>query len=271
MNNNEIPATIDGIAPRSRGDLYMIRLRICSVVMIACALLLGVPLSSAAAEAPDAARRQEIETIVREYLRAHPEIVTEALQEMERRDQEAQQKQRIETIRARLADLTQDPASPVGGNPKGTVTIVEFFDYQCGYCKREAAEMKKLLQADPDVRVVYKDLPILGPASVFAARAALAAQKQGKHEALHAALLETSERLTDQEVLRLAVQAGLNTAQLEKDMADPSVTAALDRNFQLQRALNIQGTPALIVGTEFVPGAANLDTLKELVARARKR
>jgi protein-disulfide isomerase len=159
----------------------------------------------------------------------------------------------------------------VGGNPKGAVTIVEFFDYQCGYCKREAAEMKKLLQADPDIRVVYKDLPILGPASVFAARAALAAQKQGKHEALHAALLETSEQLTDQGILRLAAEAGLNTAQLEKDMADQSVTAALDRNFQLQRALSIQGTPALIVGTEFVPGAANLDTLKELVARARKR
>lgn len=249
----------------------MLSLRTVSMAALVFGLLPAWPLSVSAADAPDAARRQEIETIVREYLRAHPEIVMEALQEMERRDQEAQQKQRAETIRARLADLTQDPASPVAGNPKGSVTIVEFFDYQCGYCKREAGEMKKLLQADPDVRVVYKDLPILGPASVFAARAALAAQKQGKHEALHTALLETSERLTDQEVLRLAAQAGLNTAQLEKDMADPSVTAALDRNFQLQRALNIQGTPALIVGTEFIPGAANLDTLKEMVARARKR
>ena len=249
----------------------MTSLRTLSMVSLVLALLLPWPLEVPAAERPDAARRQEIETIIREYLRAHPEVVMEALQEMERRDQDAQQRQRAETIRGRLADLTQDPASPVGGNPKGSVTIVEFFDYQCGYCKREAAEMKKLLQADPDVRVVYKDLPILGPASVFAARAALAAQKQGKHGALHTALLETSERLTDQEVLRLAAQAGSGTAQLEKDMADPSVTAALDRNFQLQRALNIQGTPALIVGTEFIPGAANLDTLKELVARARKQ
>jgi protein-disulfide isomerase len=249
----------------------MTSLRTLSMVSLVLALLLPWPLDVPAAEGPDAARRQEVETIIREYLRAHPEVVMEALQEMERREQDVQQRQRAETIRGRLADLTQDPASPVGGNPKGSVTIVEFFDYQCGYCKREAAEMKKLLQADPDVRVVYKDLPILGPASVFAARAALAAQKQGKHGALHTALLETSERLTDQEVLRLAAQAGLDTAQLEKDMADPSVTAALDRNFQLQRALNIQGTPALIVGTEFIPGAANLDTLKELVARARKQ
>jgi protein-disulfide isomerase len=197
--------------------------------------------------------------------------VTEALQEVERREQNAQQQQRAETIRARLTDLTQDPASPVGGNPKGAVTIVEFFDYQCGYCKREAEEIKKLLKEDSDVRVVYKDLPILGPVSVVAARAALASQKQGKHETLHAALIETSERLTEQGILQLAAGAGLDVGQLEKDMADASVAAALDRNFQLQRALNIQGTPALIVGTEFIPGAANLDSLKELVARARKR
>ena len=146
---------------------------------------------------------------------------------------------------------------------------MEFFDYQCGYCKRQEIELKTLLQADADIRLVYKDLPILGPASVFAARAALAAQKQGKHEALHAALMAASEKLTDQEVLRIAAQTGLDTVKLEKDMADPSVPEALDRNFQLQRALNIQGTPALIIGTELVPGAASLESLKALVARAR--
>ena len=123
----------------------MISLCTFSLAVLVATLLLAWPLEVSAAETPDAARRQEIETIVREYLRAHPEIVMEALQEMERRGQEAQQKQRVETIRARLAELTQDPASPVGGNPKGSVTIVEFFDYQCGYCKREAAEMTKLL------------------------------------------------------------------------------------------------------------------------------
>jgi len=196
-------------------------------------------------------------------------VVTEALQEAERREQEAQQKRAAEAIRAHLAQLTQDPGNPVGGNPQGRVTIVEFFDYQCGYCKREAVELTKLLQTDSDIRLVYKDLPILGPPSVFAARAALAAQKQGKHEALHAALMATSEGLTEQSVLQVATQAGLDIAQLEKDMGDPSVAATLDRNFRLQRALNIQGTPALIVGTELIPGAAGLETLKALVARAR--
>jgi protein-disulfide isomerase len=119
--------------------------------------------------------------------------------------------------------------------------------------------------------LVYKELPILGPTSVFAARAALAAQKQGKYEALHAALMAMNERLSEQGVLQLAAQVGLDVARLEKDMTDPSVAAALDRNFQLQRALNIQGTPALVIGMEFIPGAANLETLKVLVARARAK
>jgi len=247
----------------------MMPLRALIVTGLALSLVFPLFVKGEAAEAPDASRRQEIETIIREYLLAHPEVVTEALQEAERREQEAQRKRAAEAIRAHLAELTQDPGSPVGGNPQGRVTVVEFFDYQCGYCKREEVELKTLLQTDSDIRLVYKDLPILGPASVFAARAALAAQKQGKHEALHAALMAASQPLTDQEVLRIAAQVGLDAAKLEKDMADPSVSQALDRNFRLQRALNIQGTPALIVGTELIPGAASLETLKALVARAR--
>ena len=112
------------------------------VAGLAFALLLAFPLVAPAAESPEAARRQEIETVVQEYLRAHPEVVAEALQEMERREQEAQRKRAAEAVRAHLAELTQDPGSPVGGNPQGAVTIVEFFDYQCGYCKGEVVELK---------------------------------------------------------------------------------------------------------------------------------
>ena len=251
------------------GGILMTRRRISVTVGLTIALTFGLCASVRAGEAQDASRRQEIETVVREYLRAHPEVVLEALQEMERREQERQRAQRVEAIRAHLAQLTQDPGSPVGGNPQGRVTIVEFFDYQCGYCKRQVGELKKLLQTDADVRLVYKDLPILGPPSVFAARAALAARKQGKHEALHDALMATNEPLTEAVVLKVAAQSGLDVARLEKDMADPSVSEALDRNFQLQRALNIEGTPAVIVGTEFIPGAASFETLKALAARAR--
>jgi protein-disulfide isomerase len=249
--------------------MFMTFRRTSVAVGLTITLVLGLCVAGRAGEAPDASRRQEIETIIRDYLRAHPEVVLEALQEMERREQERQRAQRGETIRAHLVQLTQDPASPVAGNPQGRVTIVEFFDYQCGYCKRQEGELRKLLQTDADVRLVYKDLPILGPPSVFAARAALAARKQGKHDALHDALMATDEPLTEEVVLKVAAQSGLDIAQLTKDMADRSVSEALDRNFRLQRALKIEGTPALIVGIEFIPGAASLDTLKALVARAR--
>jgi protein-disulfide isomerase len=235
------------------------------------ALLFALPLGVLAAEAPDAARRQEVETIVQEYLRAHPEVVTEALREMERREQEAKKRRAAEAVRVHLAELTQDPGSPVGGNPQGAVTIVEFFDYQCGYCKKEAVELTKLLQTDPDIRMVYKDLPILGPVSLFAARAALAAQKQGKHGPFHDALMAATGNLTEQRVLQLAARVGLDAARLEKDMADPAVEQILARNTRLMEALGIQGTPALVIGTELVPGAMDLDSLRRLVAQARKK
>jgi len=238
------------------------------------AMLLARPgrmLAEEAPDSPDASRRQEIETIIREYLLAHPEVIADAIQELERREQEAQRKRATETVRAHLTELTQDPESPVGGNPGGSVTIVEFFDYQCGHCKREAIEIQKLLQSDTDIRLVYKELPILGPTSVFAARAVLAGRKQGKYETLHAALMATTERLTEQLVLQVAAEAGLDIPQLEQDMEDPSVAAALDRNFQLQRSLHIQGTPALVVGTEFVVGAIVLNALRELVGRTRQK
>jgi len=176
------------------------------------ALLLALPLAAPAAESPEAARRQEIETVVREYLR-----------------------------------------------------------YQCGYCKGQAIELRKLLQSDPDIRLVYKELPILGPVSTFAARAALAARGQGKYETLHAALMAASERLTEQGVLQIAAQVGLDAARLEKDMADPAVAETLARSARLGEALGIRGTPALIVGTELAPGAADLDALKRLVGQARKK
>jgi protein-disulfide isomerase len=269
MHDASNEMTEGGVGSQPGGGILMAFRHTLAAAGLTIALVCGLCVAARAGEAPDASRRQEIEKIVREYLLAHPEVVTEALQEAERREHDAQRKRAAEAIRTHLAELTQDPGSPVAGNPQGRVTIVEFFDYQCGYCKRQELELKTLLQGDADIRLVYKDLPILGPASVFAARAALAAQKQGKHEALHAALMAASQKLTDQEVLRIAAQLGLDTAKLEKDMTDPSVSQALDRNFQLQRALNIQGTPALIIGTELIPGAASVESLKALVARAR--
>jgi protein-disulfide isomerase len=210
-----------------------------------------------------------METVIREYLKAHPEVVIDALQEMQRRQQEARTKQAGDAIRAHSAELVSDSASPVAGNPAGTVTLVEFFDYQCGYCKRVAPEVAKLLQADPQIRLVYKDFPILGPESVLAARAALAAQQQGKYLALHDALM-AAEQVNEQVVFDLAARAGLDVPRLKQDMQSPAVSQALARNAKLAQDLGIRGTPAFVAGDELYPGAADLQTLQGMVSRARK-
>ncbi len=240
----------------------------CAVLLL-LAIVCSTPSLVRAAEPPDPVLRQQIETVIQEYLKAHPEIVIDALQEMQRRQQEARTKRAGEAIRAHRTELVSDPASPVAGNPAGTVTLVEFFDYQCGYCKRVAPEVAKLLQADPQVRLVYKDFPILGPESVLAARAALAAEQQGKYLALHDALL-AADQLNEEVVFDLAAKAGLDVSRLKQDMQGPAVTQALDKNAKLAKAIGIQGTPAFIAGDELYPGAADLPTLQGLVARARK-
>jgi protein-disulfide isomerase len=211
-----------------------------------------------------------METVIQEYLKANPEVVRDALQELQRRERETEGKRASSAIQARQAELIRDPASPVGGNPNGNVTLVEFFDYQCGYCKRVEGEIAKLLRADPEVRLVYKELPILGPASVVAAKAALAAHRQDKYAEVHAALMGTVERLTEDGIFAMAAAAGADVARLKQDMQDPAIVEALDRTRKLADALGVRGTPAFVAGAELYPGAGDLAALQGLIARARK-
>ena len=145
--------------------------------------------------------------------------------------------------------------TPVSGNTSGDVTVVEFFDYQCGYCKRSLASMIDLLTSDTNVRVVWKELPILGPASRFAARAAMAAKKQGKYFDLHVALMRARGRLTEQKVMDAAKDAGIEVTQLRADMKDPTLEIYLNETQQLATALGIRGTPAFVIGDTLVAGA----------------
>lgn len=207
---------------------------------------------------------------IREYLMANPEVLVEAMQELEKKQDSQRDAVAQKGVSENQAELYRDPDSPVAGNPNGDVTIVEFNDYQCPYCKKAHLAMKSVVGADGKVRVVYKDLPILGDASKIAAQAALASVKQGKHQALHNALMEFGGKLDRDKILEIAVGVGLDRAQLEKDMEDPKIKEIIERNLSLASSLGVRGTPAFVIGKQFVPGAVDAAALKQLIADARK-
>ena len=151
------------------------------------------------------------------------------------------------------------------------MTIVEFFDYRCPYCKQVVGALTQLLNDDRKLRLVFKEFPILGPDSVVAARAALAAHVQGKYHAMHEALMRARGTLDETTVLKIATSVGLDATRLQSDMNKPEIAASLDRNHRLARDLAINGTPAFVIGNHVVPGAVDLETLKKLVAEARQR
>lgn len=199
---------------------------------------------------------------IRQYLLANPEVLVEAMQELERRQDSQRDAVAQKGVLENQAALYRDPDSPTAGNPNGDVVIVEFNDYQCPYCKRAHQATKSVVGADGKVKIIYKDLPILGDASKTAALAALAAVKQGKHLAMHNAMMEFAGRLDRDKILEIAVGVGLDRAQLEKDMEDPKLQQIIDRNMMLASALGVRGTPAFVIGKQFVPGAIDAATLK---------
>lgn len=240
------------------------------VLLAACAALLVAP-PVQAQETFTPAQREALKKLMMETLREHPEIVLEAIEALESRRDNEQQARVQATLREKRKEIFEDADAPVAGNPAGGVTIVEFFDYRCPYCKQMHAPMKALVAADKDVRVVRKDLPILGPASVIASRAALASRAQGKYPAFHDAMLGFRGQLDEAGVFRLARDAGLDIDRLRRDMDDPAIAALIQRNMALAQALSISGTPAFVIGEALVPGAIDPESLKKLVAEARAK
>ena len=211
---------------------------------------------------------EQNEQIVRDYLLRQPEVVYDALQELRRRQAEAA----AASQRAELAEhqvvLLDDPASPVGGNPDGDVTLVEFFDYRCAYCRRVVSSMRALLDQDRGLRVVFKELPVLGPDSVRAAQAALASRRQDGYVPFHFALMAAEDLSLDG--IRAAAEAvGLDPDQLEADMAAPEVMTAIEANYALANELGIEGTPAFVIGDQLIPGAVDKARLEQLIDQAR--
>ena len=215
------------------------------------------------------AQRAEILGILRDALRSDPSILREALEGLEAADRREREGASRAAIAAHAEALFRDPADPSKGNPRGAVTVVEFFDPRCGYCKQMRPVIAELLRRQADVRWVMKDLPILGPTSVLASRALLASQRQGRYAELHDSLLKLREEPAEPVLRREAERAGLDWARLKRDMDDPSVQRRIEANTQLAQALQIQGTPAMVVGETLVPGAVDLASLERLVAEAR--
>ena len=238
--------------------------------LAACTFLSPVEVR-AAGPSGEPLTRQALEQMIEQYIRTHPEVIEQSLQSLENKRAAEEQERQKAALATHQQELLNDPASPVSGNPAGDVTVVEFFDYRCGYSKRASSALTQLQQGDARVRVVYKDFPILGETSELAAKAALASNLQGKHRAFHEALLATKDDLTKEQLFRIAAEAGVDVNRLDQDMTRPEWQPILDRNRALAKTLGISGTPAFIVGNDLVPGALDLKTLQELVAHKRKQ
>lgn len=212
----------------------------------------------------NATQKTAIEAIVRSYILEHPEILPQAMEVLQTRMTQ-------QTIAENRKAIFEDPDSAVGGNPNGDVTIVEFFDYTCGYCKMMSPMLNDLIRKDGKIRFIYKEWPVRGPVSEFASEVAIAAQIQnrGKYTALHNALFATQGQLTEDRIMAIAQQQGFNVDKLRADMKSAKVQAVIDRNHQLGQTLGLRGTPAFIIGGQIIPGAVSAEEMTAAIKRAR--
>ncbi|PHQ81644.1 MAG: hypothetical protein COB65_09965 [Thalassobium sp.] len=210
-----------------------------------------------------------VKELVLEAIRENPQIVIEAVEILQQREASAQAQLQAQTLTDQRMLLEQDPNAPVLGNPEGDVTVVEFFDYNCPYCRQAMPEVQGMLDADPNVRLVYREWPILGEGSVFAARAALASRNQGKYEEFHWAMMGMTGRAEEASVMRIANEVGLDIDQLLADMESPEVNAHLEESMRLSQALGFNGTPSFVIGEDLLPGFVEESVLLEVVQKTR--
>jgi len=248
------------------------------LIVVASALALAVCVLtasqlSAAENSFSATQRSEIESIVRGYLLRNPELLQEVLAELEKRQSAAEAAKAKAAVKNSATQLFNSPRHVVLGNPQGDVTLVEFFDYNCGYCKRALSDLVNLIKEDPKLRVVLKEFPVLGQGSVEAAQVALAAQMQDgsakKYFDFHQKLLGQRGRADKARALAVAKEVGYDVARIERDMGSDSVRAAIAEDMKLAEALGLNGTPSYVVGDEVVIGAVGHDALKQKVSWSR--
>jgi protein-disulfide isomerase len=246
--------------------------RLSLLACLAAASLLPLPAGAADTPPPMSdAQRASIEGVVHDYLLKHPEVIIQAVEAYQANLQADKDKAAKEALTKRESDLLHDPVTQVLGNAASDCTIVEFFDNQCPYCQANEPEIQKLLKDDGKIKLVLKEFPILGPISLVASKAALASVKQGKYAQFHEALLAHKGHYDKAALVdEIAKSVGLNIDQLHKDMDSPEIQAEIDKNLELGRALDINGTPGFVIGDQIIGGASSVDELKKYVSDACK-
>jgi protein-disulfide isomerase len=220
-----------------------------------------------------APQRTEIEHIIKEYIVSHPEVLQEAMAELDKRQQAAEAEKSKAAIKSNAKEIFSSARQVTIGNPDGDVTLVEFFDYNCGYCKRALSDLMGIMKTDGKLKVVLKEFPVLGPGSVEAAQVAVAVRMQDKtgkkYLEFHQKLLGGRGQADRAHALAVAKDIGLDMARLEKDMASEEVKATIDENLKLAESLGMNGTPSYVVGSEVVVGAVGQESLEQKVHAAR--
>jgi protein-disulfide isomerase len=239
---------------------------------ISAVVLLALASAGTAQERPVTAGQEErMGEIVRTYLLKHPEIIDEAMQALRERQAAEAAAKTAQALKEHRDALLADPMSPVVGDPNGKVTVVEFFDYNCPYCRAAGPMVTELLQGNPDVRFVYKEFPTLAASSRFAARAALAARRQSPelYTVFHDRLMKATGRLAEDGVVQIAREAGVDVDRMRADMDDPAIDKSVDGNIELARAIGVTGTPTFIIGDAMLVGAKPLQQMESAIADAR--
>lgn len=238
---------------------------------LASVAALAAALNANNAFAFDQVEKDEIGEIVREYLLANPELLIEVQEVLEERAAQEEELARIAVIQSSAEKLFRDSADPVLGNPQGDVTVVEFFDYNCGFCRRAMADMQAIIEADENVRFVLKEFPILGPDSIAAHQVALAFNKMSpaQYGDFHTQLMNFDGTANEDVAVQIAVDLGLEEDALREVMADPTLSNPVQRTYELAEGLGIGGTPSYVIGDSLVPGALGVDELRARIAEAR--
>lgn len=246
------------------------RLPLALMMMLASLLLLQQnAMAESARSSFSKAQQDELGGLIRNYLVKNPEVLLEAMHELELRDKARGADNFDKALAENYDAIYKDPDSYVGGNPNGDITIVEFFDYQCGYCKRSFAPLINGIKEDGNIRLILKEFPILGPTSVTAARAAMAASRQGKYFDMHKALYEHKGSLTDAGIIKIASEIGLDVKKLAADMKSPEIGEIIKREYELASSLGVEGTPAFIINETFYPGAMDAERMAQIIKDIR--